>query len=116
MNLLEETLSAIEQSGHKPSDIIFIGSEVSGHSCTWKEFERLAGQEHRDGICVRTVANDLIIVFSDGQRMWRNGYDKIDWWEYFKPFEPPEESRSIQTLFGSTMYHESLSEIHEKEV
>ena len=35
MNLLEETQEAIIDSGHTVKDIIFIGSKVSGHSCTW---------------------------------------------------------------------------------
>jgi len=32
MNLLEETIEDIKQSDHKIGDIIFIGSEKSGHS------------------------------------------------------------------------------------
>jgi len=37
-NLLEETKEAIKGSGHKVKDILFIGSEETGHNCTWKEF------------------------------------------------------------------------------
>jgi len=119
MNLLEETLSAIKSSGHEPSDIMFIGSEVSGHSCTWEEFKQLADQEYQDGVDTRTVARDLTIVFFDGQRIRRDkfdGIDKTDWWEYFKPFRMPEELKSIRTLFSSAEYSETLSEIHGKEI
>jgi len=116
VNLLFETYDAIRQSGHKPSDIIFIGSEVSGYCCTWEEFKQLANQEYQDGTDTRTVAIDLIIVFSDGQKMWRNGYSGKSWWEYSKPFKVPEALRSIRTLFSSAGYLLPLSEIHEKEV
>ena len=42
MNLLAETINAIHGSGHYIKDIVFIGSEQSGHRCTWKRFKELA--------------------------------------------------------------------------
>lgn len=49
MNLLKETLEDIKHSGHEIADIVFIGSQNSGYSCTWLEFEKLADQEYDDG-------------------------------------------------------------------
>ena len=98
MNLLTETRENIEQSGHTPSQIIFIGSERSGHSCTFKEYEKLADIEYHDGYGAQEVATDLIIVFSDGSKMWRGEYDGSEGWEYSTPFKTPLERNEIRTL------------------
>ena len=100
MNFLEETKRAIEESGHKPVDIVFIGSEDSGHACSWQQFEALADAEYYNGFGASAVATDLIVVFSDGQKMWRGEYDGSEWWEYSSPFKMPEESHPIVSLFA----------------
>lgn len=101
MTLLEETLTAIEESGHKIDDIIFIGSEKTGHSCTWQEFEKLADNEYNGGYGAPQVAQDLIIAFSDNSKMWRGEYDGSEWWEYPTPFKMPNEKKSISGLFAT---------------
>lgn len=112
-NLLIETLEVIEQSGHTVDDIIFIGSEETGHSCSWEKFVRLADQEYDNGYGSQNVAIDLSIVFSDGHRMWREEYDGKEWWEYTKPFKKPSKTFEIDELF--TRGWETLSEINETE-
>lgn len=97
MNFLKETVEGIKKSGHKTSDIVFIGSEKSGHQCTWKEFTKLADIEYDGGA---EIAGDLIIVFSDGGKMWRGEYDGSEWWEYSPPFKQPEVKLPIRTLKG----------------
>lgn len=103
-NLLSETKKAIKGSGHKPGDIIFIGSTDSGHSCTWEEFEKLADFEYDNGYGGQEVAEDLRIVFSDGSSMWRGEYDGSEWWEYGEPFEMPKELRPIKTLCSGDLW------------
>jgi hypothetical protein len=98
MNLLKETRQDIELSGHTPEDIIFIGSEQTGHRCTWAEFEVLADVEYDAGFGAQEVASDLIIVFSDGARMWRHEYDGSEEWSYSFPFKEPAESKPIRRL------------------
>jgi hypothetical protein len=98
MNLLEETIDDIKQSGHTPEDIMFIGSESTGHRCTWTEFQTLANVEYDAGFGAQEVASDLIIVFSDGARMWRHGYDGSEHWAYSYPFKMPTESHPITYL------------------
>lgn len=68
-NFLEETKTDIEKSGHQTSDIVFIGSEKSGHQCSWDEFCLLANREYDSGYGGQEVSSDLIIVFSDGSSM-----------------------------------------------
>ena len=98
MNLLQETIQAIAASGHTPDDIIFIGSEKSGHQCTWAEFHALADVEYEDGFGAAEVAQDLIIVFRDGHKMWRGEYDGSEWWEHSTPFKMPENALPIRRL------------------
>lgn len=112
MNLLHETLKDIKDSGHTPEDIIFIGSEESGHTCTWEEFQVLANHDYDAGFGASEVATDLKIVFSDGTTMYRSEYDGSEWWEYSKPFVTPENKKPIKNLFANQVGWESLDEIH----
>jgi len=98
MNLLRETVGHIVESGHTPDDIIFVGSEKSGHQCTWAEFQVLADVEYSSGFGAAEVAQDLIIVFRDGQKMWRGEYDGSEWWEHSTPFRVPDKSLPIHRL------------------
>ena len=100
MNLLIETVEATLASGHAPDDIVFIGSEESGHSCTWAEFAVIADIEYDDGHGAQEVSSDLIIVFSDKATMWRHEYDGAEWWEYSKPFHMPDQTKPIKHLAG----------------
>jgi len=111
MNLLKETKEGIKRSGHEINDIIFIGSEQSGHTCTWEEFTVLADREYNAGFGAQEVANDLIIVFSDGAKMWRIEYEGFERWAYSTPFEKPEASLPITNLFGGMWL--SLQQINE---
>ena len=99
MNLLTETKSAIKNSGHDVTDIAFIGSSDGEYRCTWGEFCALADREYDSGFGGQEVASDLIIVFSDGQQMWRGEYDGSEWWEFPKPFSMPASSKPIKNLF-----------------
>ncbi|MDY0198969.1 MAG: hypothetical protein RBR68_14285 [Tenuifilaceae bacterium] len=111
-NLLEETIDDIKRSGHKIEDIIFIGSEKSGYSCTWDEFRELADEEYTEGFGAQKVATDLIIVFSDGAGMWRHEYDGSERWMYSVPFKMPTEAKPIKCLFAQSVGWDDLDAIH----
>ena len=100
MNLLKETTEDIEKSGHKIEDVVFIGSEETGHECTWDQFVLMANREYDSGFGAAQVAQDLVIVFSDGATMTRGEYDGSEWWQYSTPFKRPEEAHPIVTLFA----------------
>jgi len=100
MNLLEETIDCIERSGHNIEDIIFLGSEETGHSCSWEEFKKLADRSYDNDFGSAEVANDLIVVFSDGQKLWRGEYDGSEWWEFSTPFKKPKKLKPIISLFA----------------
>lgn len=105
MNLLQETIADIEESEHTPDDIIFIGSETSGHSCTWEEFSLMADQDYDDGYGAQEVAEDLIIVFSDGSKMWRHEYDGSESWLYSTPFKMSKDLKPITRLICDPVKH-----------
>ncbi len=111
MNLLNETIADIKESGHAIKDIVFIGSE-SGYKCSWKEFKILANKEYDDGYGAQKVATDLIILFSDGQNMTRREYDGSEWWEYSKPFKIPKEEKKIISLFARSIGWNDMEEIN----
>jgi len=115
-NLLIETKNAIKDSNHNLGQIIFIGSEESGHSCTWSEFCCLANQEYDSGYGAQQVACDLIIAFDDGQKMWRNEYDGSEGWEYSTPLKISPQKKTIKYLFvfGNKVGWESLQRLHEE--
>lgn len=101
MNLLKETLEDIARSGHAPHDIVFIGSEASGHRCMWPEFLVLADFDYDSGFGGQEIATDLIIVFSDGTKMWRHEYDGSEHWKYSRPFTMPTTLHPIMRLKGA---------------
>lgn len=112
MTLLEETKTAIKESGHAIKDIVFIGSEKTGHQCSWDQFKTLATVEYDSGYGSAEVATDLIIVFSDGSRMWRGEYDGAEWWEFSRPFKRPKEAHKINRLIGDCW--DTLEDLHDK--
>jgi hypothetical protein len=99
-NFLEESRKEIEESGHTPDDIVFIGSEESGHQCSFDEFCQLADFNYDYGYGACKIAKDLVIVFSDGQKMIRQEYDGSEWWDILKPFSPPSNNLPIRSLLG----------------
>ncbi len=100
-NLLEETIEDIARSGHAVEQIVFIGSERSGHSCTWDEFRSLADVTYDDGFGAQIVALDLVIVFSDGTKMWRHEYAGSEGWEYSTPFKMPKHLKPMSRLVAN---------------
>ena len=113
-NLFDETRHLIADLGYCPGNIIFIGSEQSGHCCTWDEFGQLANEEYDEGFGAQEVAHDLIIVFSDGFMLVRGEYDGSEYWEDRKPFKMPENKQPITCLFARIGW-EDLAEINSVE-
>ena len=110
-NLLEETKSAIEKLGQEIENILFIGSQESGHQCTWEQFEVLASREYGGWLDGWSVANDLIIVFENGTKMSRREFQGSMLWAWSHPFVMPKESHPIDSLFDRD-YRVNLSDIN----
>lgn len=116
MNLLKETQQTIKRVDKTPEDIIYIGSLGSGHSCTWKEFCKLADKEYDASFGWAEVALDLCIVFNDGSQLERAEYDGSEWWRYYeKPKLPPvEQQKKITTLFISDTGWKTLAALNDE--
>lgn len=111
-NLLAQTRKAMGESDLNAEDITFIGSEESGHRCTWDEYVTLADREYDDGYGGAEVAGDLLIIFKDGSRMERGEYDGSEWWEVRRPFVEPATKRPISSLFRFD-YESTLADIQD---
>jgi len=111
MNFLEETKKAITQSRHTEHDIIYIGSSISEHQCTWDEFCKLSDFEYDAGYGAPEIPIDLIIVFNNNEQMVRREYDGSEWWEFQNNFAMPKNKLPITTLKGS--FWHKLSDINE---
>jgi len=97
-NLLDETIEDFKVFKLSYKDIIFIGSEETGHSCTWSEFQDLANIEYDSGYGGQEIASDLIIVFKNGAIMSRSEYDGSEAWILSKPFKMPQVKQKIYGL------------------
>lgn len=115
MNLLQETITAIEQSGHGISDIRYIGSSDGEYRTDWETFQELADVEYDDGYGSPEVAPDLIFVFNDLKKMWRAEYDGSEWWEYDSPLDIKWSSpgKPITRLIGGLW--RKLADLHDEE-
>lgn len=112
MTLLEETIVDIKKSGHEIKDIVFIGSEETGHQCSWQQFRKLADFEYDSGFGSQKIATDLVIVFSDGAKMWRDEYDGSEGWAFSAPFKMPEEKHQILTLGDNSQMWATLAQMN----
>ncbi len=115
MNLYKETKELIDALHQNVDDIIFIGSEDSGYSCTWDEFTTLADFEYDSGYGSQKVAKDLVIVFRDMTMLYREEYDGSEWWGIRTPFLMPKDRLPIQTLGGNGRMWDSLEDMNKEE-
>jgi len=100
MNLLAETITAINEFDHQIDDIVFIGS-VEGFSCSWEEFTKLADFEYNNSFGGEVVATDLRILFADGLYMVRGEFDGSEWWSFHLPMTIPDDIKPITSLTGA---------------
>jgi hypothetical protein len=113
INFLEETKNAISKANYTTKDIVFIGSQVSGHQCTWEEFEGLANFEYDNWYGVEYIPSDLVIVFSSGEYLWRVEYDGSEWWGHVRNFKKPESVLPIRALINKAGGYCTISNIKE---
>lgn len=95
-NMLQNTLSDIEESGHEPLDITFIGNRDRTYSLgNWEQFSKAIDRNY-DPNGYHTLASDLIIVFTDHSLLYRESdeYERAGWWE-FMPGDSAEKAAEI---------------------
>lgn len=111
-NLLNETLSIMDNHNLKVSDIIFIGSADAEFSCSWTRFFDLANKLYHDGFGSSEVATDLVIVFTDNSKLVRMEYYGSEWWQYNRvDIDYSKNGKTINNLFTKN-FESSLKEIN----
>lgn len=75
MYLLEETLDAIEESGHTTDDVLYVGSEDGRLQLPWPQAEPVLRVRYDNGYGDQEIATDLCIRFTDGAMLIRCEYD-----------------------------------------
>ena len=80
INLLQETIEAIAESGHTTRDVSFVMTRRQ--LGTWDEFTSLANFEYDNGYGIAEVDDSLYIVFTDNTWLERVEYDGSERWDY----------------------------------
>jgi hypothetical protein len=88
-NFLQETTEDITNANLNTEDIVFIGCQRTGHSCTWEQFKVLANFQYDAGYGGNEIDLALIVVFKNGAIMRRYEYDGSEWWVVYHPFVMP---------------------------
>lgn len=81
MNLLQETLSALEYHHLTPDDVIWVGDYRGHHAITWPEFITVGDVEYDNGYGSQKIASDLVVV-GNGWWLERSEYDGAEGWEF----------------------------------
>jgi len=82
MNLLKETIKALELDGKTQKDVRWVGSKDGKYAIGWEEFEKIAKDvEYYCGYGAPEIAEDLVVV-GDGWWLERAEYDGSEWWEF----------------------------------
>ena len=91
MNLKQETLDAMAENGMGIEDIAYISNRDFNQSVPVDEFFRSADREYDNDYGLHEVNLDMIIVFTNGDRMMRQEHHGSERWEYIQaaPLTPP---------------------------
>lgn len=97
---IESTKQAIRESGHKASDIEFIGDKTRQVNCgTWQRFrsdvEKALQGDEAAYQCGYEVCEDLIIAFNDSSLLYRVGSFKNERWEYMQGSKTSTKQQSM---------------------
>lgn len=112
-NLLAETLEIMARSEHTPEDVVYVGSVYDNpHGCSWSEFEQLADVEYDAGYGGAEVAEDLMVIFSDGSWLERGEYDGSEWWEFKRSPRIPDAPAPIVRVVRGDNHWSKLAEMN----
>lgn len=100
-NFLIETIEAMTTNLKTADDVIYIGSQKTGHQCTWTEFTHLADDVYAESMVKHQVVKDIVIVFNDYSYLKRDVDTKIlrERWVFVPSPKPVAEKLPIVSLF-----------------
>lgn len=80
VNLLRETIDALEENSHTSADVRWVGD--TKYWITWEQFASLADFDYDDGFGGVQIREELLIVGDDDWWLERHEYDGSEWWEF----------------------------------
>lgn len=86
-NFKKETYEAIEKSGHKRDDVMFVGSYDGEYRIDIDKFDKISDFNYDKGFGAAEIATDLIVCFKDGSYLEREEYDGSEWWRFVEPLK-----------------------------
>ena len=91
MNLKQETLDAMAVNGMVIADIAYISNRNLNQIMSVEDFFQLADREYNNSASGNEVNTELLIVFTNGDRLVRGNCDNNEWWEFIQavPTMPP---------------------------
>ncbi|MEG2265304.1 MAG: hypothetical protein RSC68_13335 [Acinetobacter sp.] len=91
MNLKQETLDAMAENGMVIADIAYVSNRNLDQIMSVEDFFQLADREYNNSASGNEVNTELLIVFTNGDRLIRGSYDNNEWWEFIQavPTTPP---------------------------
>ena len=97
-NLLQETLSVLQEHGKTKEDVLWCGSDSLGHF-SWAVFEKFADVEYDENDDSPHVNIDLLIVGKDfWLERWYDADMYLEWWLYRDRSEDPDRFDSFNKL------------------
>lgn len=112
MYLLEETLDAIEESGHTTDDVLYVGSEDGRLQLPWPQAEPVLRVRYDNGYGDQEIATDLCIRFTDGAMLIRCEYDGAEWWRPI-PAPAPQGDAFDCVKIDSSMNGRCLADLNQ---
>lgn len=87
MNLYQETVVAIVESGHSESDIKAVIDDYTKQRMSVPCFLMIANAiNYYDGYGATEINEHLKIIFTDDSWLERREYDGSEWWEFVNPY------------------------------
>lgn len=107
MNLLEETVKFINESGEKTDSVDYVGTLDGEYAITWEQFEHIGKDINYDsGYGAAEIVEDLAIRFNDGAIMIRQEYDGSEHWLYLpQQTVPREQAKSFTKVYSDQNIH-----------
>lgn len=118
INFLDETCTAIKESGHTIDEVVVVCNEDMDIVYSWEEFAAMADRRYIPSMAGESkVAIDLVILFKSGgklQREYERGHFSerdflVEKWVYFFPSKNRTENPRAPRLFGRNQSVESLA-------
>ena len=97
-NLLEETKEDIRSSKHTQADVAWVGSRDGRFAVSWEAFTQMANIEYDSGYGGQEVADDLVVVFTDGSWLERSEYDGAEGWRFCRTPVMKDSAQGFETV------------------